>query len=87
MSLNIQDPDRGTGRTTRRAIAYVHLLINRAGEKVFIRDHADAKNGHDGLVKGVCKILDVLNVTYSADLNDFSIIVKPLVKSGELPDV
>lgn len=88
MSLQIEDPDRGTGRTTRRALAYVHLLINRPGEKVFIRDHHGS--GHTTICQIVARLLDVLNIQYTMDQTSNAITVTPLVrdlKSLELPNV
>lgn len=88
MSLQIEDPDRGTGRTTRRALAYVHLLINRPGEKIFIRDHCGM--GHTTITHMVSHLLEVLNIQHHRDQSDNSITVVPLVRnltSMELPDV
>lgn len=88
MSLQIEDPDRGTGRTTRRAIAYIHLLINRPGEKIFIRDHYGM--GHATICHMVSRLLDVLNIQHHMEQTDNSITVVPLVRnltSMEMPDV
>lgn len=88
MSLQIEDPDRGTGRTTRRALAYVHLLINRPGDQIFIRDHHGS--GHTAICHSVARLLDVLNIHYTMDQSCNGITVTPLVrdlKSMELPDV
>lgn len=88
MSLQIEDPDRGTGRTTRRALAYVHLLINRPGEQIFIRDHHGS--GHTTICHSVSRLLDVLNIQHVMDPTCNGITVTPLVrdlKSMELPDV
>lgn len=88
MSIQIEDPDRGTGRTTRRALAYVHLLINRPGEQIFIRDHHGS--GHTTICHMVSRLLDVLNIHHTMDQTSNAITVTPLVrdlKSMELTDV
>lgn len=89
MSLQIEDPDRGTGRTTRRALAYVHLLINRPGERVLIRDHHGAGT-NTTICHSVSRLLDVLNIHHEMDQTCNGITVTPMVrdlKSMELPDV
>ena len=87
MSLQIKDPDRGTGRTTRRALAYVHLLINRPGEKVFIRDHAEAAGGNNHIFKLVATLLDSLRIDHKIDNSDYSITVRPLLRKLDEPEI
>lgn len=88
MSLQIEDPDRGTGRTTRQALAYVNLLVNRPGESIFIHDHHGSS--HTTICHMVARLLDVLNIHYTTEQTDNSITVVPLVRnltSMEMPDV
>lgn len=86
MSLQIKDPDRGTGRTTRRALAYVHLLINRPGEKVFIRDHAESAGGNNHIFKLVSAVLSTLHIEHKVDHSDFSLMVVPMLRKLDDPE-
>lgn len=76
MAITIEDPDRGTGRTTRRAIAYVGLVLNHPNEKVHIRDHTSA-NGHVHITRMVSELLTVLNVDHKVDDSECGITVLP----------
>jgi len=74
--MSEEDTWRGTGRTTRLAIAFTKTVIEAAGSWIEIRDHWPTPKAARELTKRVSDILNILCVDH--ELQDMRIKVHPM---------
>lgn len=64
MTDSIQDPLRGTGRTTNRILTLVRTAIANTCVVVKCKDHVDSLQHNAHVANQVCKILEILTVDH-----------------------
>ena len=74
----MDDPLRGSGRTTRQALEYANLAIHDAGLPVTIRDHYRSAYSDIRLVSMTAALLNALDVPHTINVKTNQITVEPI---------